>query len=133
MDVGSVVYSYARQLRLPRGVPAHLSSTLASMGSALPYGIAAKLASPDRPVVALAGTRHAGRVGASLLHRVGLDELVADDPQTYITLAAGLAADPERLSMLRSGMRERLVASPLLDGDGFARSIEAAFAEIRLP
>jgi pyruvate dehydrogenase (quinone) len=36
-------------------VPAHLSSTLASMGSALPYGLAAKLAAPERPVVALAG------------------------------------------------------------------------------
>ncbi|MEU4216402.1 thiamine pyrophosphate-requiring protein [Actinoplanes sp. NPDC026623] len=55
LDVGSVVYWYARHLRLPPGVPAHLSSTLASMGSALPYGLAAKLASPDRPVVALAG------------------------------------------------------------------------------
>jgi pyruvate dehydrogenase (quinone) len=55
VDVGSVVYWYARHLRLPPGVPAHLSSTLASMGSALPYGIAAKLAAPDRPVVALAG------------------------------------------------------------------------------
>lgn len=55
VDVGSVVYWYARHLRLPAGVPAHLSSTLASMGSALPYGIAAKLASPGRPVVALAG------------------------------------------------------------------------------
>jgi pyruvate dehydrogenase (quinone) len=55
VDVGSVTYWYARHLRLPPGVPAHLSSTLASMGSALPYGIAAKLAAPDRPVVALAG------------------------------------------------------------------------------
>lgn len=55
VDVGSVVYWYARHLRLPPGVPAHLSSTLASMGSALPYGIAAKLAHPDRPLVALAG------------------------------------------------------------------------------
>ena len=55
VDVGSVVYWYARHLRLPAGVPAHLSSTLASMGSALPYGIAAKLARPDRPLVALAG------------------------------------------------------------------------------
>jgi len=55
VDVGSVVYWYARHLRLPRGVPAHLSSTLASMGSALPYGLAAKLAAPERPVVALAG------------------------------------------------------------------------------
>jgi pyruvate dehydrogenase (quinone) len=55
VDVGSVVYWYARHLRLPPGVPAHLSSTLASMGSALPYGLAAKLAHPGRPVVALAG------------------------------------------------------------------------------
>ncbi|WP_127130155.1 thiamine pyrophosphate-requiring protein [Georgenia sp. SYP-B2076] len=55
VDVGSVVYWYARFLRLPPGVPAHLSSTLASMGSAMPYGLAAKLARPDRPVVALAG------------------------------------------------------------------------------
>jgi pyruvate dehydrogenase (quinone) len=55
VDVGSVTYHYARHLRLPAGVPAHLSSTLASMGSALPYGLAAKLAEPGRPVIALAG------------------------------------------------------------------------------
>lgn len=55
VDVGSVVYWYARHLRLPAGVDAHLSSTLACMGSAMPYGLAAKLAHPDRPVVALAG------------------------------------------------------------------------------
>ncbi|MCW2501194.1 MAG: thiamine pyrophosphate-dependent enzyme possible carboligase or decarboxylase, partial [Frankiales bacterium] len=55
LDVGSVVYWYARHLRLPPGVQAHLSSTLATMGSGLPYGLAAKLAAPDRPVVVLAG------------------------------------------------------------------------------
>jgi pyruvate dehydrogenase (quinone) len=55
VDVGSVTYWYARQLRLPAGVPAHLSSTLASMGCAVPYGLAAKLAAPDRPLVALSG------------------------------------------------------------------------------
>ncbi|MCU1569496.1 MAG: thiamine pyrophosphate-requiring protein [Naasia sp.] len=55
VDVGSVVYWYARQLRLPLGVPAHLSGTLASMGCGVPYGIAAKLAAADRPVVVLAG------------------------------------------------------------------------------
>jgi pyruvate dehydrogenase (quinone) len=55
VDVGSVTYWYARQLRLPPGVPAHLSSTLASMGSSVPYGLAAKLAEPRRPVVALSG------------------------------------------------------------------------------
>jgi pyruvate dehydrogenase (quinone) len=55
VDVGSVVYWYARHLTLPQGVQAHLSSTLASMGSGLPYGLAAKLDAPDRPVVALVG------------------------------------------------------------------------------
>lgn len=55
VDVGSVVYWYARFLQLPQGVPAHLSSTLASMGSAIPYGLAAKFADPRRPIIALAG------------------------------------------------------------------------------
>jgi pyruvate dehydrogenase (quinone) len=34
---------------------ASLSGTLATMGSAVPYALAAKLAHPDRPVIALAG------------------------------------------------------------------------------
>ncbi|MCR2809103.1 MULTISPECIES: thiamine pyrophosphate-requiring protein [unclassified Microbacterium] len=55
VDVGSVVYWYARQLVLPRGVPAHVSGTLASMGCGIPYGIAAKLTAPDRPVLVLSG------------------------------------------------------------------------------
>ncbi|TCJ00233.1 thiamine pyrophosphate-requiring protein [Aeromicrobium sp. IC_218] len=55
VDVGSVTYWYARHLTLPSGVQAHLSSTLASMGSGLPYGLAAKLEWPGRPVVALVG------------------------------------------------------------------------------
>ncbi|MEU8820122.1 thiamine pyrophosphate-requiring protein [Actinoplanes sp. NPDC048796] len=55
VDVGSVVYWYARHLRLPAGVPAHLSSTLASMGCGIPYGLAAKLEAPGRPVVVLSG------------------------------------------------------------------------------
>jgi pyruvate dehydrogenase (quinone) len=49
-------------------VPAHLSSTLASMGCALPYGIAAKLAAPDRPLVAL--------IGDGAMQMNGLAELV---------------------------------------------------------
>ena len=68
VDVGSSVYWYARQLRLPAGVPAHLSSTLASMGCSIPYGLAAKLADPGRPVVALSGD------GA--MQMAGLSELI---------------------------------------------------------
>ena len=66
-----MVYWYARHLRLPPGVPAHLSSTLASMGAAMPYGIAAKLAVPDRPVVALAGDGAMQMSGLAELVTVG--------------------------------------------------------------
>jgi pyruvate dehydrogenase (quinone) len=55
LDVGSVVYWYARQLVLPRGVVAHVSGTLASMGCSVPYAIAGKLDAPDRPMVVLSG------------------------------------------------------------------------------
>ncbi|QGU06969.1 Putative thiamine pyrophosphate-containing protein YdaP [Corynebacterium occultum] len=55
IDVGSSVYHYVRQIAVPPGGNAHLSSTLASMGCAIPYALAAKEVSPQRPVVALAG------------------------------------------------------------------------------
>ncbi|MDN4612128.1 thiamine pyrophosphate-requiring protein [Arthrobacter burdickii] len=71
VDVGSCVYWYARQLRLPRGVPAHLSSTLGCMGAGVPYGIAAKLARPSRPVVVLAGDGAMQMAGLAELVTVG--------------------------------------------------------------
>jgi pyruvate dehydrogenase (quinone) len=55
VDVGSCTYWYALCIRMRGTMQASLSSTLASMGSAMPYAIAAKLAHPERLVVALAG------------------------------------------------------------------------------
>ena len=79
------------------------------------------------PVVTLEGTRHSGRVGASLLTRLGLQELIAADTESYIRIAADLAADRERLSKLRQSLRPRMSASPLCDGPAFTRDLEAAF------
>ena len=79
------------------------------------------------PVVSLAGDRHVGRVGASILGRVGLSELVAADARAYVTLATELAGDRERLADLRRGLRERVAASPLTDAQGFTRALEDAY------
>ena len=79
------------------------------------------------PVVTLAGRTHVARVGVSILKRVGLDDLVALSPEDYVAKAAALAAAPARLQELRGGLRQRLRASPLLDGAGFARAVEAAY------
>ena len=54
-DSGSGTNWWARQLKLREGMRAALSGTLATMGAAVPYAVAAKLAHPDRPVFAVVG------------------------------------------------------------------------------
>jgi protein O-GlcNAc transferase len=81
------------------------------------------------PVVTVAGNRHMGRVGQSILRRLALDELVALDVAGYVRIAAALAADRERLAVLRGGLRERMGASPLMDGRRLARALEAAYRQ----
>jgi pyruvate dehydrogenase (quinone) len=54
-DSGSSAFWYARDLKIRRGMMASLSGGLASMGSGVPYAIAAKFAYPDRMVIAMAG------------------------------------------------------------------------------
>jgi predicted O-linked N-acetylglucosamine transferase (SPINDLY family) len=82
------------------------------------------------PVVTLRGDRHSSRVGASLLTRVGLPDLIAEAEAAYVETAAGLADDLDRLSELRRGLRDRVRDSPLCNGRGFAREIEAAYREM---
>jgi pyruvate dehydrogenase (quinone) len=54
-DSGSCANWYARDVKLRRGMKASLSGGLATMGPAVPYAIAAKIAHPNRPVIALVG------------------------------------------------------------------------------
>jgi pyruvate dehydrogenase (quinone) len=54
-DSGTTTVWYARNLRFRRGMMGSVSGTLATMGCAVPYAIAAKFAHPDRPVISLVG------------------------------------------------------------------------------
>ncbi len=84
------------------------------------------------PVVTLEGDRHAGRVGASILGRVGLGELVASDAGGYIDRVVALASQPGRLSEWRQSLRTRMSASELCDGPRITASIEAAYRRMWL-
>lgn len=79
------------------------------------------------PVVTLAGKTHVSRVGASILHHSGLDELVAATPEEFVAKAVALASDIEHLKTLRAGMRARLLASPLCDARRITGEIEHAY------
>jgi pyruvate dehydrogenase (quinone) len=54
-DSGTSTVWYARDLRFRQGMMGSVSGSLATMGCAVPYAIAAKFAHPTRPVVAMAG------------------------------------------------------------------------------
>lgn len=82
------------------------------------------------PVITVAGETFASRQSMSFLSQMGLTELIADDHADYISRAASLVRDMDRLDSLRSSLRQRLLDSPLCNSDHFARSIESAFREM---
>ena len=80
------------------------------------------------PVVTLPGTRVVSRQTHSVLHAIGHGWLSAPDADRYVAIAAGLAADPERLAALRPALRAAMRASPMGDYAGFACNLEAIYA-----
>jgi predicted O-linked N-acetylglucosamine transferase (SPINDLY family) len=83
------------------------------------------------PVVTLAGRSSVSRLGVRFLRSVGLEELIAPTPATYVRLATELAGDQARLEALRSGLRERVAGSPLMDGPRLTSHLEALYRGMR--
>lgn len=54
-DSGSIVFWFARDLKIRKGMMASVSGSLATMGSSVPYALAAKFAFPGRVPIAIAG------------------------------------------------------------------------------
>lgn len=79
------------------------------------------------PVLTLAGRTVVGRAGLSQAMNLGLPELIARTPEEYVDRARALASDRHHLSALRSGLRERMEASPLMDAPRFAKNVESAY------
>jgi pyruvate dehydrogenase (quinone) len=66
-DSGSATNWWARHLKMRKGMKAALSGTLATMGPAVPYALAAKFAFPDRPVIATIGDGAFQMIGINAL------------------------------------------------------------------
>lgn len=77
--------------------------------------------------VTFAGSVHRSRVSTSILERVGLQEFVAQDVESYIKLAVSKVQDLTALAALRSGMRERMQASDLMNVERFNTELSEAF------
>jgi predicted O-linked N-acetylglucosamine transferase (SPINDLY family) len=82
------------------------------------------------PVVTLSCATHAGRVGYSMLSRLGLEELAASTTAEYVELATRLAGDLARLATLRHGLRSRMQDSVLTNAPAVMSGIEREYRSI---
>lgn len=79
------------------------------------------------PTVTFTGDTLVSRQGESMLHCAGLADWVARTEQDYIRIAVDMASDLPGLAELRAGLRATVLASPLFDGERFAKNLESAF------
>ena len=79
------------------------------------------------PLVTCAGEAFAARMAGSLLHAVGLPELVTHNLKDYEALALHLARDSQALGDIRMRLIANRETYPLFDTDLFRRHIEAAY------
>jgi len=79
------------------------------------------------PVLTCMGNRFAGRVAASLLHAVGLPELVTDSLERYEAKARELARDPAALDAIKARLQRHRVTHSLFDTTRSTRNLEKAF------
>ncbi len=82
------------------------------------------------PTVSLAGKTYAHRYGCSVMRNVNLSELIAENPQQYVDIAASLALDVGRLADIRASLRQRMIESIITDGPRFTGHLEAAYREM---
>lgn len=79
------------------------------------------------PVVTMSGTSAASRVGRSILSRMNMGGLVAENTEQYRDIALGLANDHTQIALMRATVRNRMHSSGLLDGAALAQEVEAAY------
>lgn len=82
------------------------------------------------PVITLAGPSPIHRSATSMMNSVGLPEFVAQSEDDYLAIAQRWAHDVEGLAAIRRDLRQRMQASPLMDGERVTRSLEEAYRRV---
>jgi len=124
-DSGSTANWFARDLHLREGMLASLSGNLATMGPGVPYAIAAKMAYPERPVIAL--------VGDGAMQMNGLNGLITlskyweewEDPRLVVLVLANRDLNQVTWEMRAMSGDPKLEASQTLPEVAYARFAES--------
>ena len=82
------------------------------------------------PVITWPQSRVVSRQTYAFLNQIGLPELAAKDADDSVRIAVELANDRDRLAQLRTTLRDRMRASPLMDITGFTRNLEDTLIDL---
>jgi protein O-GlcNAc transferase len=97
----------------------------------LPYNAhttASDALSAGVPVLTCLGSTFAGRVAASVLRTIGLDDLIASSLEEYEDMAVSLARNPAQLASVKERLARGCKTSALFDTERTTRQFEAAYA-----
>jgi protein O-GlcNAc transferase len=76
------------------------------------------------------GDTSVSRIGAVLMHRVGLPEFITQTPEDYVSRAIEIASDLPALNGIRQGLRERMSTQAAMDPNVFIGHVENAFRKM---
>ncbi len=83
------------------------------------------------PVLTCSGDSYVGRMAGSMLHAIGLPELVTNSLAEYEARALQLAREPARLAELRDRLADNRSRMPLFDMARYTSGIETAYSGMR--
>jgi predicted O-linked N-acetylglucosamine transferase (SPINDLY family) len=79
------------------------------------------------PIVTCAGETFPSRVAGSLLHAVGLPELITANEEDYLAVAFALATEPGRLEACKAKLERNRLITPLFNVAAYTRSLEELY------
>ena len=82
------------------------------------------------PIVTRPGPTFPSRVAGSLLHAIGLPELIVEDQDDYFELAHALATDTARLAQIRRKLAGNRLSAPLFDVKAYTFALEALYGRM---
>lgn len=82
------------------------------------------------PIVTLSGEVYVSRVGRDILERLDLSIFATDGMDEYVAKALAFARQPDALSQIRAGLRQRLLASPICQPARWTQALERAYRDM---
>ena len=82
------------------------------------------------PVLTKIGQSYSSRMASSLLHSIGLPELITNSPEAYEKLAVELATNTNKLSTIKLKLKENRLQKALFNTEIFTRNFEEGLQKV---